>query len=150
MMRIWRPFEGALHRVVHWRHERIARRALALHLRGEARPDGLQLIRVRNRLEIRWRSRHIHPWDRDERPERQTELFHDQLIADTEAAILRLFQALPHIDWIDLQVLEPDSDSVVLSGTVHRTALGAVRKLLSVRMRLRQLGVEFRPLDSLQ
>jgi hypothetical protein len=44
-------------------HHRI-KRALALNSRGEARRDGLTVDSVSSRLEIRWRARGIHPWDR--------------------------------------------------------------------------------------
>jgi hypothetical protein len=144
---MWQTIEVVLRRLDEWRCRRNVRRALALHHRGEARPDGLQLLRVRNRLEIRWRARDIHPWDADVTPGHRSELFHEQLIADTEAAILRLFQALPQIDRIDLKVLDP-ADVVVLAGTVHRSALQKVQTVMSVRMRLLQLGVNFSPLDS--
>ena len=107
---MWQPVEAVFRLFDQWRCRRNVRRALALHLRGEARRDGLTLLRVRNRLEIRWRSRDIHPWDSDVPPERRAQLYHEQLVADTEAAIVRLFQRLPQIDRIDLQVLEPTSD----------------------------------------
>ena len=38
--------------------------ALDLHNRGEVRRDGLSLTRVSHHLEIEWRARDIHPWDR--------------------------------------------------------------------------------------
>ena len=146
---MWQPAETVLRKLDQWRYRRNVQRALDLHLRGEVRQDGLKLLRVRNRMEIRWRSREIHPWDAGASAERKAELFHEQLVADTEAAILRLFQALPQIDRVDLQVLEPASDTVVLAGTVHRSALQRVRTVGSVRMRLLQLGLSFSPLDSL-
>jgi hypothetical protein len=101
-------------------------------------------------LEIRWRARDIHPWDAGVSAERKAELYHEQLIAVTEAAIFRLFEAMPQIDQIDLQVVEPSSDAVVLAGSVHRSALHAARTIVSVRMRLIQLGVNRSPLDSVR
>jgi hypothetical protein len=147
---MWQPLEVLLRQFDRWRCRRNVRRALALCLRGEARRDGLVLVRARHWLEVRWRSRNIHPWESEVSLEREAQLFREQLAADTEAAILRLFQALPQIDRIDLQVLEPASDTVILSGTVHRSALSAVQSVMSVRMRLMSLGVSFLPLDCLR
>ena len=147
---MWQPVWLFLRGLGDWGYRRSVRRALALHSRGEARADGLTLLRIRNRLQIQWRSRDVHPWDLGVAPEQRAAMFHEQLVADTEAAILRLFQALPQIDRIDLQVLEPNSESVVLAGTVNRSALISVRSLPSVRMRLQLLGVNFCALDSLQ
>ena len=66
-------------------------------------------------------------------------------MADTEAAVLRLFEKLPQIDVIELSVLEPSSDALIASGTVHRSALNATQPpLLSVGMRLRELGITYR------
>jgi len=144
------PARAILRRISDWSYRRSVRQALALHSRGEARADGLTLLRVRNRLQIQWRSRDVHPWDRNLAPERRSALFHEQLVADTEAAIMRLFQALPQIDRIDLQVLEPHTENVVLAGGVDRSALMAVKSLPSVRMRLQLLGVNFCALDSLR
>ena len=146
---MWQPLEVILEQFGQWRCRRNVRRALALHRRGEARRDGLELLRARQRLEVRWRSRDIHPWDAAVSPDRKAQFFREQLAVDTEAAILRLFRALPQIDRIDLQVLEPASDAVLLSGTVYRSALHAVRGLMSVRMRLVHLGVSFVPVDDL-
>ena len=140
---MWGRAQTLLSRFHAWRYGRAVRRALALQLRGEARSDGLDLVRVRNRLEIRWRSRDTHPWDCDVTGERREQLFREQLVADTEAAILRLFDAFPQIDRIDLQVLEPASEEVILSGTVYRSDLSAVQEFVSVRMRLQHLGVRF-------
>ena len=147
---MWRAVEVVLRPIEQLRCRRNVRRALALHDRGEARSDGLTLVRVRNRLEIRWRSRDVHPWDAGVAPEGKAQLFQEQLAADTETAIFRLFDFLPQIDRIDLQVLEPATDNIVLAGTVHRSALADSRKLRSVGMRLRQLGVSFAPADYLR
>jgi hypothetical protein len=82
-------------------------RALALHVRGEVRSDGLKLWRLSNRLEIEWRARDIHPWDRHDPPDKRASLFVRQSLADTESAITRLFQALPQVDMIALTVWSP-------------------------------------------
>jgi len=63
------------------------------------------------------------------------------LLEDTEAAITRLFRALPQVDVIDLSVLDQTTDDVLMSGTVCRSTLLQTRSPQSVRMRLRQLGI---------
>jgi hypothetical protein len=120
--------------------------ALALHRRGEARKDGLTLDEVCNRLEIRWRARDIHPWDRDLPTYEREILFAEQTLVDTEAAIVRLFERLPHVDVIEISVLEPMSETVIADGTVYRSDLRAPNRpyLLSVGMRLRALGMQYR------
>jgi hypothetical protein len=127
-----------------WSYQRRIKRALALHLRGEARRDGLALENVSSHLEIRWRARDIHPWDRHlGRYEREI-LFAEQALADTEAALARLFEVLPEIDVIDLSVLEPTSETLIAAGAVHRSELTADRPhFLSVGMRLREIGVRY-------
>ena len=142
-MTMWQPIRAMVRKVDSWRFRRSIERSLALHLRGEGRPDGLALLAMRNRLEIRWRARAIHPWDAGLSPERKAKLFQEQVLADTEAAILRLFQSRPEIDIVDLTVLDAASDGVILDGAVYRPVLETVRNLRSVRMRLRQLGVSY-------
>jgi len=124
-------------------HRRI-RRALALNLRGEARRDGLTVDKMSSRLEIRWRARDIHPWDRHLSTHEREVLFAEQALADTEAAVVRLFEKLPQIDVIDLSVVEPASEILIAAGTVHRSDLNAPRpRLLSVGMRLREVGITY-------
>jgi hypothetical protein len=126
------------------RYRRSLDRALALHLRGEVRRDGLTLTNACNRLEIQWRARDIHPWDRDVPQEKHALLFAEQTLADTEAAIFRLFEALPQVDVIKLSVVGIGSESPIISGTVHRSTLSTARRgLMSVGMRLRDLGVSY-------
>jgi hypothetical protein len=118
--------------------------ALALHRRGEVRRDGLKLDNVCNRLEIRWRARDVHPWDRDLPTYERESVFAEQTLADTEAAIVRLFERLPHVDVIEINVLEPTSKNLIAEGTVHRSDLNSARRcLLSVGMRLRELGMQY-------
>ncbi|PYT20060.1 MAG: hypothetical protein DMG57_43415 [Acidobacteria bacterium] len=136
---MWQTIGVLFRKLERWRHQYNIDRSLALHLRGEARSDGLSLIRVRNRLEVRWRARDIHPWDAQ--ASNKAQLFGEQLLADTEAVILRLFKALPQVDVIDLKVVVPTSDAVIMSGVVHRSDLDTVRRLMSIRMRLQQMGV---------
>jgi len=121
--------------------------ALALHRRGEARRDGLALADVCNRLEIRWHARDIHPWDRDrDLPAYEREIaFVNQTLADTEAAIARLFERLPQVDIIEIGVLERTGESLIAEGVVRRSELMSARPgLLSTGMRLRELGMRYR------
>ena len=116
--------------------------SLALHKRNEVRADGLLLERACNRLEIRWRARDVHPWDSDLLGKERESAFLRQVMDDTEAALLRLFERLPETDEIDLTVLDTRTENVMLSGTVHRTSLASpFDRLSSVRMRLAFLGI---------
>jgi hypothetical protein len=129
-------------KLIQKRYRRKIERALALHLRGEVRRDGLKLKKLSNRLEIEWWARDIHPWDCNDSPDRRAWLFFRQCLADTEAAVTRLFQALPQVDVIALTVLERNSESVILSGTVDRCAAEPDAEL-SVGMRLWQRGIMY-------
>ena len=140
---MWQTLGILFRKFERWRHRYSIDRSLALHLRGEGRPDGLSLIRVRNRLEVRWRARDIHPWDAQ--ASNRAQLFGEQLLSDTEAVILRLFNSLPQVDVIDLKVFVPTSDTLIMAGVVHRSDLETARDLMSVRMRLQQMGVSARP-----
>lgn len=141
---MWRFLETCLGKLDLWRYHRNLDRALALYLRGEVRRDGLTLKNACNRLEIQWWARNIHPWDRDAPAETAASLFVEQTLADTEAAIFRLFEALPQVDVIELTVLGPRSETPILSGAIHRSALStAERGLASIRMRLMDLGVRY-------
>ena len=141
---MWQFLELLLRRCDALRHRRNVGRALALHLRGEARRDGLRLDKLCHRLEIQWRARDIHPWDRELVGARERRpLFFEQSLTDTEAAIFRLFKALPVVDVLDITILDHTSDSVIIAGTVYRSMLEQGRNLLSVRMRLREMGVTY-------
>jgi hypothetical protein len=144
---MWELLEKYLRK--HGFYRRRIEQALDLERRGEARKDGLQLGEMQHRLEIRWRARGVHPWDRHlDREERQAR-FIEQALIDTEAAIARLFKALPEVDLIDLCVTEPGSDATMLSGTVHRSDLQNVQPSSpSVRMRLMEMGVNFESLET--
>jgi hypothetical protein len=131
------------------RHRRRVERALALHLRGEVRRDGLELVRWCNRLEVQWRARDIHPWDRDLPVDRKANLFVEQSMEDTETAIFRLFEAFPQVDVIDIRVLGPTAESLMIAGTVCRADLDSSHSTPSVRMRLRRLGVSYNFAESL-
>jgi hypothetical protein len=143
---MWRLLERCLRRLDVWRFQHSVKDALALHRRGEVRSDGLTLDNLCNHLEIRWRARDIHPWDRDRNlsSNQRQAAFAEQALADTEAAIVRLFERLPHFDAIELSVLEPVSEELIAAGTVHRSDLSARRPyLLSVGMRLGEMGVRY-------
>ena len=140
---MWQPIRQLNRRLNSRMFRRVVGRSLALHHRGEVRPDGLTLLTLRNRLEIRWRARPVHPWDADLSLEDRSTLFYDQMLSDTEAVILRLFHSLPQIDAIDLTVVDPGSESAILEGRVQRSELDGARNLRSIRMRLRELGVSW-------
>jgi len=140
---MWRRLANLIQRLDSVRYRRGIERALALHLRGEVRNDGLKLKKLSTRLEIEWWARDIHPWDRDDPPDRKAWLFFRQSLADTEAAITRLFQALPQVDVIALTVLERNSESVIMAGTVDRSAVEPDAEL-SVAVRLWQRGITYR------
>src|ERR1700733_8305740 len=132
------------------RYRRDIDRALALHLRGEFRRDCLNPINLTTRLQIEWRARDIHPWDRGIlSPGQRAEAFVEQSLADTEAAIQRLFEALPQVDVIAVRVLDRTSDSVIISGTVSRLRASARDENLSVGMQLLYLGLSYHSAGSL-
>jgi hypothetical protein len=142
---MWELLERYLRK--HGFYRRRIEQALDLDRRGEARKDGLQLDRMLHRLEIRWQARNVHPWDRQLPDEARHTRFIEQALTDTEAAIARLFNALPEVDLIDLCVTEPESDATMLSGAVHRSDFQNVRPSPSVRMRLSEMGVSFESLE---
>ena len=98
-------------------------RALALHQRGEARSDGLQLTSAKVVLHIKWLARAIHPWDRDLPPTRAQQLFAQQCLNDVDAAITRLFAEIPVLDMIEICVRREVSRPPLLQGNVRRNDL---------------------------
>jgi hypothetical protein len=139
-------FDGARHCSFVFARKRLrcrVVRALALNRRGEARGDGLPLSRFNNRLEIEWRARQVHPWDRDLPPARVAQLFAEQCLDDTRAALERLFSALPEIDVIEFTVTHPVSRALIVAGSVTRRDIRDA-KACSSGMRLKQLGVTYR------
>jgi hypothetical protein len=139
-----RLFRMLLRKLDLWRYQGRIKQALALHLRGEARRDGLTVNNVSSRLEIRLRARDIHPWDRDLARYEREMMFAEQALADTEAVVHRLFENLPEVNVIEINVTEPESETLIAAGTVHRSDINAARRnLLSVGMRLREIGVEY-------
>jgi hypothetical protein len=128
-------------------YRRRIQHALELHRRGEARKDGLQLGNLQHRLEILWRARDTHPWDRHLPPALKRSRFIEQALVDTEAALARLFKAVQEVDVIDLCVTDPASEATLLSGTVTRSDFQNMRPSPSVRMRLSQIGVNLESLE---
>jgi hypothetical protein len=131
----------------HDHYRRRIEQALELHRRGGARKDGLQLGNLQHRLEILWRARETHPWDRHLPQAVRLARFIEQALVDTEAALARLFKALPEVDVIVLCVTDPSTEATVLSGTVTRSDFQSMRPSPSVRMRLSQIGVSLESLD---
>jgi hypothetical protein len=142
--------ETLLRKLDGYRYQRNIQRALALHLRGEVRRDGLKPVNSTTHLEIEWRARGIHPWDRGLlSPTQRATAFVEQSLADTEAAIYRLFEALPQVDVIDLRVFDHTSETLIISGTVTRPVTSARDEKLSIGMRLRYLGITYHSAGSL-
>jgi len=128
-----------------WRLPRVRRavtKALSLAPRGFVARDVLVLNEISARLRLEWRTRDIHPWDRHLSVARRAELFRQQTLADTDAAIVRCFRRLPEVEEIEIRVLAPDpSAAVILDGTIVRGDVAAVRAIASPRMRLEMMGV---------
>jgi hypothetical protein len=141
---MWRVLQASLRRLQGRRDLRRIESVLKRIGRGEVRQDGLRLDKVCNRLEIQWRARDVHSWDRDLPFERRGLTFVEQTLADTEAVITGLFEALPQVDVIDLAVMEPTSGGTMMAGTVSRYVPTGNRRLLSIKMRLSELGVQYR------
>jgi hypothetical protein len=117
--------------------------ALEVNRRAGVRNDGLSLKSMRNRLEVEWQAREIHPWDKGLPPERAAQRFVQQCLEDVDAAISRLFATLPDTDEIVLRVLDPISGEPIVAGTVVR-AEAASASAGSVGMKLKSLGLVYR------
>ena len=117
--------------------------ALEVNRRAGVRNDGLSLKRMRNRLEVEWQARGIHPWDQGLPPEREAQKFVEQCLEDVDAALSRLFEALPDTDEIELRVLDPTSAKPIVAGTVTR-AQAVTASAGSVGMKLKSLGLVYR------
>lgn len=115
-------------------------RALALHTRGEVRPDGLQITAAKATLRVEWLAREIHPWDRDVAPDEAQRLFSEQCLDDADAAIARLFAEIPVLHSLEVCVRRSESGPPLLKGTVERKEVYGYRHL-SVGMRLRSMGL---------
>jgi hypothetical protein len=117
--------------------------ALEVNRHAGVRNDGLSLKRMRNRLEVEWQAREIHPWDQGLPPERAAQKFVQQCLADVDAAISRLFATLPDTDEIELRVLAPISGEPIVAGTVTRAEADAATSP-SLGMKLKSLGLVYR------
>lgn len=133
-------FRKLLQRLTARVHKTNIENALALHRRGEARSDGLVLLKAAHHLEIEWEARGIHPWDQGRSEHDKQILFCKQCYEDTEAALSRLFSELPYIDEIRFRVIRPNSDSEVLTGTVTRSTVSQITADLSPRTKLWRMG----------
>jgi len=126
--------------------DRIIRRtkqALALKPRGGIRNDVLVINRLAMRVRVEWFARDVHPWDSDLPERRKAELFAQQCLEDVDAAIPRLFEQLPEIDVLEIEVLERTSKSKIIGGVVHRSDLAA-QVGSSLGMRLKTIGINYR------
>ena len=131
-----------------WRRRGLARK-VSKALGGESRPeaahDHCTLQRCAVHLDLEWRARQIHPWDRDLSPERQARVFANQLLEDTVTAIRRLFDSLPEVDSIHIAVREPlPMRRTLLEGAVSRLAVGECAACQSAAMTLKLLGICYR------
>ena len=136
--------ERLVGRFARWWFCRRMVKALALNKRPrEVRTDGLSLSQFRNRLQIEWRARDVHPWDRGLPQSRVMELFAKQCLDDTGAAIERLFAELPEIEFIDFTVIDPKSSAPILQGSVDRSEANMVNDV-SPGMKLKKFGARYR------
>jgi hypothetical protein len=117
--------------------------ALEVNRRAGVRNDGLSLKRMRNRLEVEWQARGVHPWDQGLPPEHEAQKFVEQCLEDVDAALSRLFATLPDTDEIELRVLDPTSAEPIVTGTVTR-AEAAAASAGSIGMKLKSLGLVYR------
>jgi len=123
----------------------IADKALALTPRGLFAHDRPLLKKVSGQLQVEWLARSVPPFERNPDEERQEQLFCEQTLDDTSAAIVRLFELLPEIERIEIRVVQPWSpDTLILSGIVHRQAALASRSVASPGARLQSMGVRYR------
>jgi hypothetical protein len=132
----------------HDHYRRRIEQALQLQRRGAARKDGLQLGNLQHRLEILWRARDTHPWDAHLPSSVKQSRLIEQALIDTEAALTRLFKALPEVDVIDLCVTDPSSSATILSGLVARSDFQNRQPSPSVRMRLQEIGVNLESVET--
>jgi hypothetical protein len=141
---MWQTYLTFLHWLKPELYRQRIERALALNRRGEVRDDGMRLRSATTRMALQVWARDVHPWDRDRPEDQKRALFTDQMLIDTEAAVSRVFRALPHLDIVELVVLDPHSGDALIAGVVERDTWRRPRSLLSVRMRLGELGLRLR------
>lgn len=101
------------------------------------------LVTASESIEICWRARTEHPWDRHPNGSVQASAFGAQALQDTESALLRLFEAMPGAESIEFKVLDPDCDRPIIEGKVGRRDFQETisSPIQSVRMRLKRLGI---------
>jgi hypothetical protein len=122
----------------------LVSRSLALRPRGGVANDRLVLHKLCGQLQLEWRARAVHPWDRDLPPCRQVEAYFEQAVADTDLAIHRIFQRLPEIDVIEIRVLDTqDPTKIMLAGVVTREDALAADLSSSPKMRLKMMGIQY-------
>ena len=127
------------------RFRRMVTKALAVGSRGFIANDVLLLSKLSTQVQVEWRTRDVHPWNRNVPPDQRAELFREQTLHDTDAAIRRFFQLLPDLDAIEIRVLEPHAPNrLILAGAVARRDAMATRSLSSPGMRLKTMGIKFR------
>jgi hypothetical protein len=118
------------------------RHALALHRRGEARTDGLELRGIRTTMHLEWRARDVHPWDRNINRARREQLFTQQCLEDTADAIVRLFSEIPELGSLEIRVFRELADAPLLTGVIIRSKLEFPRRAAPA-MWLKTHGVKF-------
>jgi hypothetical protein len=130
------------------RLSRPVTKALALTPRGFIPNDVPSLRELSGQLRVVWHARRVAPWDRHLPSARQAALFSDLTMRDTDAAIRRLFEELPEVHSLEVQVLEPvPANRPLITGTVLRDEALAVLSLASPRMRLKMMGVRYDLID---
>jgi len=123
-----------------YREQNAIQDAVTPHRRGEVRGDGPTLTSASRRLEIEWPPRDIRPWDRCTGLKERKVLFAEQSIADTDAALTRLFNELPELDVIEFRAIHPDFGRRIFAGAVKRFVRRSSPRLFA-RTRLWQRGV---------
>ena len=94
-------------------------------------------------MQVEWIARDIHPWDRSISCELKERLHTQQCLDDTQAAIDRLFYAIPTLNSLRIRVFSESPRSLLITGVIKRNQLKLVRHL-PVGMKLKTLGVQFR------
>jgi hypothetical protein len=132
-------------RIQTWRSKyfhRKVKRLLKLRGPGSAN-NGLLLRSLRTNMQVEWRAREIHSWDRQLPSEERVGIFVLQVLSDTASAISKLFHSNPFVDSLEIRVFDTKSEIIIMNGVVGRTSLATPRPQ-SDRMWLGQLGMRFR------
>src|ERR1700730_1429665 len=103
----WSMFDGIHHKWRgRWERRRLRNRvikALTLAPRGAVRDDGPRVREMSLALRLEWHARDIHPWDCDLPADRRAELFTEELMSETIAAIRQAFERLAEVDVIEIR-----------------------------------------------